>query len=420
MLHIFSTGLLVPINEILHFSAMIFDVATPLRTFRSSPPRVALVVETSTSFGRRLLCGIAAHIRESGPWSVYFGERTSHDPVPHWLKEWSGDGIISRIASPEIRQVIAARHLPVVDLNEQLADLGVPLISNDHAAVGRMAAQHLLERGFTQFGFVGHTGLYWSDRRRREFLQVVREAGCECEEYAGRVENIRSLRQGSWELEMDAIAAWVSRLPKPAAVLASDDFRGLQLLAACRRAGIAVPEQVAVIGVGADEIACELADPPLSSVILNAWRMGYEAARLLDRMMRGAGAAGGEVRIPPLDVASRQSTDVTAIADPVVAGALRFIREHACDGINVEDVLRHMSMSRTALQDHFRKSLRRTIHDVLVDARIARMKELLAHTTLSLEQIADKTGLKYAEYMSSVFKRRTGWTPARYRREFGG
>ncbi len=386
---------------------------------RHGPPRVALVVETSTSFGRRLLCGVAAYIRENGPWSVYLGERSAADPVPLWLKQWSGDGIISRIASPEIREVIANTHVQVVDLNEQLGGLGVPLISNDHAAIGRLAAQHLMERGFTRFGYVGHRGLYWSDRRGQEFLRAAREAGFECHEYPGVLEDLRSLRQGSWELEMDRIAAWVATLPKPVGILASHDFRALQLLAACRLADVAVPEQAAVIGVGADDIACELADPPLSSVVLNAWRMGYEAAALLDRLMRRERLLAGEVLIPPLDVAARQSTDVTAIADPLVARALRFIREHACEGINVEDVLSHLAISRTALQDRFRRTLRRSIHDVLVETRIGRVRELLAQTTLSLEDIAERTGFRYPEYMSSILKQRTGWTPARYRLEYG-
>src|SRR5688572_20165847 len=267
---------------------------------RTAPPRVALVIETSTSFGRRLLCGIAAYVRENGPWSVYFGERTAHDPVPDWLKSWKGDGIISRVASPEIRKVIAATGIPVVDLNEQCGDLGVPMISNDHVAIASTAAAHLLQRGFTNFGYVGHGGLYWSDRRREEFARHIAEAGHELDTFSDGTQDLPSLRQGAWELELDAIATWVTALAKPAAILACDDFRGLQLLAACRVADIAVPEQVAVIGVGADEIACELADPPLSSVVLNAWSMGYEAARLLHAIMRGDMTNCGDVLIPPL------------------------------------------------------------------------------------------------------------------------
>ncbi len=384
-----------------------------------TPPRVALIVETSTSFGRRLLCGVAAHIRENAPWSVYFGERGVFDPAPDWLKDWKGDGIITRVASPEIREVVAANRIPVVDLNEQLGGLGVPMVLIDNVAVARAAAGHLLERGFTHFGYVGDAGRIWSDRRGEAFVRAVGEAGHGCEVWEGGPEDLRSLRQGAWELQLDRIAAWVAGLPKPVGIMACHDFRALQLLAACRLADVAVPEEAAVIGVGADDVACELADPPLSSVVLNAWRMGYEAAALLDRLMRGEPAPCAELRIPPLDVATRQSTDVTAIADPVVARAVRFIREHACDGINVEDVRRHVGMSRTALQDHFRRALGSSIHDVVVGARIARVKALLADTGLPIEAVAERTGFKYPEYMSSILKQRTGWTPGRYRREFG-
>src|SRR5262245_5900384 len=115
----------------------------------SPPPRVALVIETSTSFGRTLLCGIAAYIRENRPWSVYFGERSVFDPIPGWLRDWKGDGIISRTTSPEIRQVIESSGVAAVDLNEQLGGMGAASIAIDHHAVGRAAAQHLLEKGFT-------------------------------------------------------------------------------------------------------------------------------------------------------------------------------------------------------------------------------------------------------------------------------
>ena len=386
---------------------------------RSVPPRVALVIETSTSFGRTLLCGIAAYIRENQPWSVYFGERSVFDPVPGWLRNWTGDGIISRSTSPEIRTVIEKCGVPAVDLNEQLGGLGVPSIAIDHHAVGRAAALHLMERGFTNFAYVGHAGQFWSVRRALEFARTVAEAGHECQEYVGEAPDLESSQRGSWEMEMDRISAWVSGMRKPVGIMACDDFRALQLLAACRLADVAVPEQAAVIGVGADDVSCALANPPLSSVVLNAWRMGYEAARVLDGLMRGQKPSPRQVLIPPLDIATRQSTDVTAIADATVAKAMGYIREQACDGINVEDVVRRAGISRTALQDHFRVALGRPIHDVIVDARIARVRELLAKTTLSLLDIAERTGFKYPEYMSSVLKQRTGWTPARYRQEYG-
>ncbi len=384
----------------------------------SNPPRVALVIETSTSFGRRLLCGIASYIRETRPWAVYFTERAVHDPIPSWLKKWRGDGIISRVPSPAIRDVVAKLDIPVVDLNEQLGGMGVPMITNDHEAIGRMAAEHLLERGFVHFGYAGQLGQHWSDPRGAAFAARLREEGYDCDIYGGRAEDSRALLQGRWELELDRVAKWVQQLPKPVGILACHDFRALQLLAACRLADVAVPEQAAVLGVGNDDVACELAHPPLSSVVLNAREMGYQAARLLDRLMRGETLPPTDIRVPPIEVATRQSTDITAISDPVVAKALRFIRQHACDGINVETVLRHVYISRSALQEHFRKATGRSIHDVIIDMRLARVKELLAQTSLSLAEIAERTGFRHPEYMSNVLKRRTGWSPARYRREF--
>lgn len=391
----------------------------PAKSRRHDPPHVALIVETSTSFGRRLLRGVAQYIREHSPWSVYFTERSARDPVPSWLKNWTGDGVISRALSPEVVQTVVDSGIPVVDLNEQMRGLGVPMISTDHGAIGRMAAEHFIQRGFTRFAYVGHKGVFWSEGRYREFSRCIEEAGFHCEEYRGKGKSIRALQQRSWELELENVARWVAGLPKPVAVLVGSDFRAVQFLAACRIVDVDVPEQVAVLGVGDDDVACELANPPLSSVNLNAQRMGYESAALLDRLLQGEDVGEHELVLPPLEIVTRQSTDVTAIADPIVAKAMRFIRVHACDGINVEDVLRHVLVSRTALQDHFREVFDRSIHDMIVEIRIARVRELLSQTTLSLQDIAERTGFKHSEYMSSVFKQRTEWTPGKYRREHG-
>lgn len=381
-------------------------------------PRVALMIETSQSFGRELFRGITRYIRENGPWSVFFVQRGVCDRVPKWLKKWSGDGIISRINTPDIRQFAADTDIPMVDLNEQLRGMGVPLISNDHAAVGRMAAEHLLQRGFEHFAYVGYNGLYWSDCRRDAFA----EAACEsdvCDVYSCRAQAPRRFRDDTWELEMEHVIRWVKKLPKPVGVMACDDFRGLQLLEACAVASIAVPQEVAVVGVGNDDVACEMASPPLSSVVLNSFRMGYDAAVLLDRLMRGERVDVKERLLPPLDIVTRQSSDVMAVADPVVSKAMRFIHEHACDGIKVTDVLRHMLVSRTVLEDRFHKALDRSAHEMIIEARTKRVKELLAQTELSLADIADRTGFRHVEYLCTVFKRETGWTPTAYREEHG-
>jgi LacI family transcriptional regulator len=194
-----------------------------------------------------------------------------------------------------------------------------------------------------------------------------------------------------------------------------NDPRGQLVLEAARRAGAAVPEQLAVIGVDNDEPVCEISDPPLSSVIPDHGQVGYEGAALLDRLFLGKTAPEAPVFIPPAGLVTRLSTDVLAIDDPQVATAVRFIREHACDGISIEDVVEHLPLSRSTLQRRFRKALGRTIHDEILRIRLRRVQELLTDTDLPLESVADKAGFVHRQYLGEIFKRKTGDTLAEYR-----
>jgi LacI family transcriptional regulator len=218
-------------------------------------------------------------------------------------------------------------------------------------------------------------------------------------------------------VEVEEVARWIHSLPKPLGLMACNDFRGIQALDACRRAGIAVPEEMAVIGVDNEELVCKLAYPPLSSVVPNARRIGYEAAALLDRLMRGEPEPTIPLAIPPLEVITRLSTDVNAIADPDVAAAMRFIREHACEGIGVDEVLAQVPVSRSVLQRRFRSLLGRSIHAVIAAVRLQRAKQLLVETDLSLAVIAKRTGFSHVEYLCAAFRQAVGLPPGAYRRE---
>jgi LacI family transcriptional regulator len=390
---------------------------SPRRRQRVAPPHVSLIIETSTSYGRRLFCGIGHYLQVNGPWSVYVEQRSIYDPPPPWLKNWDGDGIISRAAYREIAELVLELKIPTVDLNEQVTGLGLPLIFNDHPAIGRMAAEHLLERGFTQFAFIGHPGIYWSENRLRGFRETVEAAGWHCEEFRAGGKTLRRYHQRSWEKEMEQVAEWVRALPKPAGLMACNDFRAVQLLDACRRAGVAVPEEVAVIGVDDEEVACQMANPPLSSVVPDAVHIGFEAAALLDLLMKKKKPPYNELYVPPTGIVARRSTDATAISDPTVAAAMRFIRERACSGIDVGDVLAHLAVSRSTLQRRFERLLHRSIHDALLAERLRKVKELLIETTLSREEIAIRTGFAHPEYLSAVFKEHNGITLREFRQQ---
>jgi LacI family transcriptional regulator len=389
------------------------------RSRRSALPHVALIVETSTAYGRSILSGISQYVREHGPWTVYIEQRSLQDAAPPWLERWKGDGIIARASTPKSARKLLKSGVPTVDLNDQVRGLGLPQIHSDHGAIARMAADHLMARGFRHFAYFGFPVFEWSVRRQEAFHAHIEAAGHQIHEGLPARRVSWSHQQASWEDEIEGVAKWVKRLPKPFGIMAGNDIRGIQMLDACRRAGVAVPEEVAVVGVDNEELVCLLAYPPLSSVIPDAFRVGYESASLLDLMMKGGTVSEMLRSIPPMGVATRQSSDVTAIANPCIASAMRFIREHACQGIGVEEVLEHSCVSRSVLQRLFRKELGQTILDAITAIRMQRVKALLAETDLSLADIADRAGFAYVEYLSTSFRRQTGQSPSAYRRKFG-
>jgi LacI family transcriptional regulator len=373
-------------------------------------PHVALLIETSLASGRDILRGVARYARENGHWSIYHEPRSLEQSVPRWLRNWDGDGIIARLQNARIADAVVATGIPAVDVLGVVRRPELPLTHVDNVAVARLAATHFLERGFRRFGFCGVDGTNWSDERRDAFVAAVTEAGGECLVYklqAGR---------GNWENEQDHLAAWVKSLPRPCAVMACNDPRGQKVLEACRRIGVRVPDEVAVVGVDNDEPICAISDPPLSSVVPDHERVGYEAAALLVRLWAGDPTAGVSIFVPPAGVITRQSSDVLALGDREVAEAIRFIREHACQGLGVDDVCRELAVSRSTLQRRFRALLGHTIHDEIVSVRLKRAQELLLGTDIPIATIALRCGFGRQEYLGAVFRARLGQSPAAYRR----
>lgn len=379
---------------------------------KKSRRHVALIVETSNDYARGLLHGIRAYIREYDSWALYLGEHSRGAPDASWLPNWHGDGIIARIENQKIAQAVIESGLPTIDVSAARCVPEFPWVETNDEIISRVAADHLLARGFKHFGFCGDQQFNWSNWRCQHFTRFVKEAGYDCLVYESPGQDNT---QSPWVVERNRMAEWIRLLPKPVGVMACYDIRGQQLLEACRLGNIAVPEEVAVIGVDNDELLCDLADPPLSSVIPDTYRTGYRAAALLDQLMTGKQVEPQTHLIEPLGIAKRLSTDILAIDDKEVAEAVRFIRNHACDDINVKDVLNIVPLSRRALEKRFRETLNRTPHDEIVRVKLARVKELLTETELPLSVIAERAGFKHIEYMSVVFKKELGIPPSQYR-----
>jgi LacI family transcriptional regulator len=363
-------------------------------------------------YGRQILKGVAKYQRTHQLWSVFLEQRELRAPPPPWLLRRRWDGIICRSTTPALARAFLRRRIPTVDLNDLYGGLGLPRIASDMRAIGRMGAEHLLERGFRHFAFCGFSRETWSDGRRDGFREAVRQAGYDSAVYESAW---HGPHVPAWDQDQQRLAAWLRSLPKPLGLLACNDLRAQQVLNVCHMLEVDVPEGMAVVGVDNEKVLCELCDPPLSSVAPHPERIGYEAAALLDRLMAGDTVPVQETLIPPLAVIARESSDVTRIDDSDVAAALTFIRQNACSGASVEQVVAHVSISRSILERRFRKHLGHSPQTEIRLVQIKRVKQLLSDSDLSLEAIARLAGYVHPEYMSVVFKRITGITPGQYR-----
>jgi LacI family transcriptional regulator len=370
--------------------------------------QVALLIETSNAYARGLLRGIHAYMRKHQQWTIFFPEQGRGDAPPRALKAWRGHGVIARIENARIARAIRAKELPTVDVSAAGLLPELPCVETDNEEIARTAFEHLRQRGFKSLAFCGDNRFQWSRERGEWFESLARQSGCEFAAFL-------PTKPMSSEREGRGLLAWIRRLAKPCGMMACYDIRGWQVLAACRQIGVAVPDEVAVVGVDNDDLLCNLSEPPLSSVILDPVRTGYEAATLLDRMMGGNPVAAGVRRIRPTGLATRQSSDVLAIADPDVSQALRFIREHAIEGINVEAILHSIPVSRRVLEGRFKKLLGHSPHAEILRIKLQRAKQLLEETDLPLRVIAARSGFNHVEYLSTVFKQHVGRTPSDYR-----
>jgi len=280
--------------------------------------RVFLWMETSRTYGRSILRGIGRYCRTHGPWvflrraPFYWGASGTDDSLKA-LRALGAHGMVLREQGEREQMLkLLALELPTVVSPYTEPVPGLPNILTDDAAIGRMAAAYLLERGFRHFAYCGFGDMYyWSRRRGRSFAETVRAAGFEVHCYGYEQAGTRTPH--SWEKKQGILTDWLRRLSysgraasvaEPVGLMACNDDRGQDVLEACKAAGLRVPEQVAIVGVGNDDLVCDLAAPALSSIALSAQKAGYEAAALLDRWMGGEAldrlrGAGGPVSRSP-------------------------------------------------------------------------------------------------------------------------
>ena len=336
------------------------------------------------------------------------------DEVFPRLKNLNADGIIMRDA--ELAQEVMAYGIPLIVVGHYFHKIhGITNIITDSKAIGRMAAEHLLKSGIKHFAYCGLDDKPWSVERSESFSAHVVNAG-----YHANVYKPKSAPSTlTWEKEQNDLVEWLKTLPTPVGLMCCNDDRSQQVLQATKIAGLKVPDEVAIIGVDNDELICDLSDPPLSSVSVNFERAGYEGAAVLDQLMDGNQVDDRDIVIHASHIVSRLSTDITAISDPDVSNAVRYIRRHASDNICVNDVVEVVALSRRVLEKRFRDQLGTTILQEIRRVRTDKIAQMLIETNLSVSQIALSLGFNGNEHISRYFQREKNMSLLKYRKTYG-
>jgi LacI family transcriptional regulator len=283
--------------------------------------------------------------------------------------------------------------------------------------MGKMAAEHLLDRGFKNFAYCGFEDMFGARSRGESFRRRITEAGFRTHVY----KKPKPRGRRSWEDEQVFMADWLKSLPKPVGLMTCTDDRSQDVVEASKIAGVHVPEDLAIIGVDNDELVCELSSPPLSSIALNTQRSGYEAAELLDKLMsrKRIKMANQTIVVHPTHIVTRQSTDILAIEDRDVVAAVRFIRRNAREMIQVDDVVDTVAVSRRSLEQRFRRELGCSVLAEIKRARIDQVARMLVETNLSVSQIALALGYSGVENIARYFRSEKGMSPLAYRKLYG-
>jgi LacI family transcriptional regulator len=381
-----------------------------------SAARVAVLVDTSTTWGRELITGVHNYSRLHGSWHLYLEARGAEEvmTVPDG---WQGEGIIARIGSPQLARHLQRKRLPVVNVSGiQLTGPQFPRVANDVEGVAQMAVQYFLDRGFRHFAYLSLKGLEYVARQREAYVKTLAQAGFSCAVHGVRVHI--GFQSPHWNLKVEELGAWLASLPKPVALFTWSG--GREVIHACLHAGLRVPEEVAVLNGSEDELLGQFSPVPVSGVMAASRKMGFEAAAMLDRLIHGRRTAPAQIFVPPIGITTRQSTDTMAIPDRSLISALSYIRENARRPIQVCDVAQHTGISRRVLERKFHQTLGRSPAAHIGKVRLDHVKALLLETELPINDVSDSCGFCSPEYMTAVFRKELHTTPLRYRRNVRG
>ncbi len=371
--------------------------------------RVALALLSFSGFAEAALRGVAAYARPNRPWTFDHGSQ-GLEGVNRMLAQ-KPDGILISTSDPRVAARISAARIPAVNLHYYDGWKDSFRVNDDHPAIGGLAAEYFLNRGYKEFAYFSATGERIDDRLKG-FKKRLSESGHSCRVFRGGLPDPVADVQEPYER---ALSDWLQSLPQHSAVFCAHDHAAWVLAERCLRLNIAVPEQLGLLGVDNDTVICELADPPLSSIQTGAFKAGYEAAKLLDQMMAGQVPAVREVIVPPVRVVERRSTNFSAVGDKLVADVLAYMQAHLLDTEGIELMCGKFRCSRRTLERRFELALSMSPAHAWSRFRLEEGQRLLVETDLPLKFVAEASGFRDSRLLATAFKRFTGLTPAKFR-----
>jgi LacI family transcriptional regulator len=375
---------------------------------------VALAFETDVPHHQLMMEGIMAYARRHGNWRFAFSPEEAQVNL-NSLGGWDGDGALVMVEVLAHCRTVHKLRCPVVNLSGTLRDTGLPLVTSDNALIGRLAAEHLLERGFRRFAYYGLREVWYSEERYRGFRECVEGAGCSCEVFLA-ASRPRSGRPWVWD--STELADWLRGLRCPVGLCAAHDYRARMALETCLLIGWQVPHDVAIVGVNDDPAACLLAAPQLTSVARDSERIGYEAAALLDRLMSRRRPPKRPLLIPPRGLVARASSDIVTADDPTLRRAIAEIHSRLGQELGIKHIVHQVGISRSWLERLFRTHLKCSPHEFIARARVAKARELLTRKPpLRPYEIAQQCGFRDTRRLSLVFQSVTGQSPRRFRNQ---
>lgn len=382
----------------------------------SERARIALLFNANKAFDRQIIEGIGEFFHASQcDWDIYIEEDFS---ARHFSDNiLSSNGIIADFDDEDIARQLSQIAVPVVGVGGSYRHRQnyppVPYVATDNQALVSAALDHLIEKGIEHFAFYGlpaGAGKRWAQERASAFIHLTTAMSYPGIVYEGMVTDGHT-----WKSAQSQLAEWLKSLPPQTGIIAVTDARARHILQACECHDIAVPESLCVMGIDNEELTGYLSRISLSSVVQGSRKMGFEAAKLLDRLLSDHRVSPEPVIIPPENVIARQSTDYRSIVDTMVVRAMWFIRKNACRGIIVEHVLEAIGTSRSNLDKKFIAELNMSIHKVIQMEKLARAKELLKTTTLAVAEISRLCGYNTPQYFCTIFQSELAMTPVQYR-----